>query len=89
MVLNLHYLYVLLRKGSGLKHIQHKNDWLVYEFKPYFFFAIGALSILLKRNVALSSGQTFIAFVSIATLFLAGAYILMVRSDYRVRASRK
>ena len=72
-----------------MKHIQHKNDWLVYEFKPYFFFVIGLLSLILKKNVTLSSGQTFIAFVSIATLFLAGAYILMVRSDYRVRASRK
>jgi len=75
--------------GLIVKHISHKNDWLTYEFKPYFFFALGFLSVILKSNVNLSSGSNFIAFVSIATLFLSGAYILMVRSDYRLKASRK
>lgn len=89
MVLTLHSLYIVLLRGSGLKHIQHKNDWLVYEFKPYLFFVIGVLSIIFKSNVTLTTWHAFIAFVSIATLFLSGAYILMVRSDYRVRASRK
>lgn len=78
-----------MKRGLRVKHINNKNDWLTYEFKPYFFFGLGLLSIILKSNVNLSSGSSFIAFVSIATLFLSGAYILMVRSDYRMKASRK
>jgi hypothetical protein len=72
-----------------MKHIQDKNDWLSYEFKPYFFFAIGLLGMILKKNLTLSTSQNVVAYLSISMMFVGGAMILYWRNDYRQRTSRK
>lgn len=71
-----------------MQHIKEKNDWLSYEFKPYFFFLIGFVSLILKKNLFMTNGQSFIAYLSIAIFFAAGIRIITWRTDSRKRASR-
>ena len=71
-----------------MKHIQQKNDWLSYEFKPYFFILIGLIGLISKKNLNLTTGQNVIAYISIAFLFVISAKIIVWRSQYRTRASR-
>lgn len=71
-----------------MKHIQDKNDWLSYEFKPYFFFLLAMISLFVKKNLPLTNGQNFIAYISIAVLFASGVKIILWRNEYRRKTSR-
>ncbi len=71
-----------------MKHIQDKNDWLSYEFKPFYLFGLGFISLFVKKNLVLSNAQNTVAYLSIAALFVIGTLILFWRNEYRRKASR-
>lgn len=72
-----------------MQHIKDKNDWLTYEFKPYFFCMIGVAALVLKKNLMLETWQNIVAYTCVGLLFYSAYKILLLRSVYRHATSRK